>query len=340
MTVYLMFVLALLLSTNLLCKSESTKIGYAFASFLVFFFAAIRFDIGFDYDVYYNMLDGPIWAGLIRFEPLSLVVALPAIYWESPYVFFILSSFVIYYFVSRAFKKYSFSPALSLIIYVGIFYLISLSVIRQALAISICLFAYKYLIRKSFFKFFLCIALATLFHYSAAVSLLIYLVYHYMKPKYLIIILVIVGMLKPLVFSLLIRTGMYVSYLEDSDLVSGGSLTRILYILILLSYFLIIKRRAFTIEEKKILSVLIIGTFLPFFFGSIGERIGYYFLIYHCYAIPLFLVGKKAYKKKLYALLFSAYFLMMVGYTSMLYGNASPYTPYQTIFNVEKIEFR
>lgn len=340
MVIYLIFVLALLVLTNLLSKSESTKIGYALASFLVISFAAIRFDVGFDYDVYYNMLDGPIWAGLIRFEPLSLLVALPAIYWENPYVFFILSSLIIYYFASRAFKKYSASPALSLIIYVGIFYLISLSIIRQALAISICLYAYKYLIRKSFLKFFLCIVLATLFHYSAAASLLIYFVYHYMRPKYLVIVLVIVGILKPLVFSLLIRTGMYVAYLEDPNLVTGGAFTRILYVLIFLSFFLIIKQRSFTIEEKKMLSVLMVGTFLPFFFGGIGERICYYFLIYHCYAIPLFLVGKKAYKKILYALLFSAYFLMMVGYTSVIYGDTAPYTPYQTIFNVTNIEFR
>lgn len=340
MVVYLIFILSILILTNLLLNKETTKIGYFFSSFLVFIFAAIRFDIGFDYDVYYRIIDGPILAGLEKFEPLSLILILPAINFRNPYIFFIISSFIIYWLASYAFKKNSTIPALSLIIYIGLFYLTSLSIVRQAIALSVCLYAYKYITRKSFIKYCILILISTLFHYSAAISVIIYFIYHYTNIKLIFITLIATCILSPFVFSLMISTGMYTAYLEDTDLVTSGKLTRFVYLVIFISYFTFLKRSLFTSEEKKMLSILMVGTFIPFFLGGIGERVSYYFLIYHCYAIPLFLKGQKKYKRKLYALVFSAYFLTMIGYTSILYDKESPYIPYRTIFHNSNIEFR
>lgn len=68
--------------------------------------------------------------------------------------------------------KYSNAPGLSFIMYYSLgFYTNTMNNIRQSLAISICCFAVPFILDKQYRKFILLVAIATMFHYSAALFL-------------------------------------------------------------------------------------------------------------------------------------------------------------------------
>ena len=213
--------LLLTFTKSLDIKSNSNGFGYILASCILLIIAVIRFDVGWDYRSYYTILDEKILAGYIRFEPLCLLLSLIAMHFEMPELFFILSSIIIYTTTFIAFKKFSVSPSLSLIVYLGLFYLISLSIIRQALAISICLYAYKYVISRNFRKFILCIIIATLFHYSAIISLIIYPIFHKYKIKTVIIFLIIAIFSRNIFFFILGYFNLFTAYLDKLNDIEG-----------------------------------------------------------------------------------------------------------------------
>lgn len=341
MLFYVNLILIVIILTKLFTVKASEGTGYYIAALLLTFIACFRFDVGWDYVNYYNIIDEKRLAALIRFEPLSLMVSLPAILTDSPYLFFILSGGIIYPLTFYALKKNSVSPAVSLIVYMGLFYLISFSIVRQSMALGICFYAFKYIKNRRFYKYLVAIIIATLFHYSAIVSLIIYPIYHWIKLKYLIILLFVGLLFRNLFFGILANYGLYDDYLLKLNDIEGGSLTKYFNLLLFFSFFILIKIKSYKIEEKKILSIIVVGLFAPYYLGNaMGERIGYYFLIYYCYAIPLLLQGKMLYKRNLYTLIFSTYFLAMIYFTSNISGQKSAYTPYRTIFNVSRVEFK
>lgn len=330
-----------LVLTNPFSANKSNKIGFLFVSCLLTGVAAFRFDIGWDYVSYYNILDNVILAGLIRFEPFSLALCLPAIWLDNPFFFFISTSCIIYPLTFYSFRKLSVSPALSLIIYLGLFYLVSCSIVRQALAVSICLYAYKYLQSSSFKKYCFCILLATLFHYSAAVSLIIYPIYRKGNFKFIVVLLFAVFLLKNVLFWILSQYGLYTDYLDKLNEIAGGGFTRFFNWFVFISFFLCIKKDKYDLQEKRLLSIVIVGLMCPFMFGTnLGERLGYYFILYYCYLIPILLQNKMYYKRCGYVFLFISYFLVTIYYTSNIPGQKSVYVPYKTIFQVTNVTFR
>lgn len=337
MLFYIVLILVILLLTNAFGIKTNDKAGYILSSIFITGIASIRFDIGWDYMTYFELIDGSTNTGFMRFEPLSLLLALLAKLANNTFLFFTFSSCIIYPLAFYSFKKYSVSPTLSLIIYIGIFFLTSCSIVRQALAVSCSLYAYKYILKKSFIKYTLCILIATLFHYSAITALVIYPIYHYFKFKYLVYILFFLLICRSLLFSVMIRYGIYEEYLVALGDYDSGNLVKIFNLIIFLSFFLIIKKSGYNIIEKKTMSIILVGLFTPYLFGAaLGERIGYYFLIYYCYLIPLLLQNKYIYKRYIYVCVFSLYFLTMIFYASNIEGQKSPYIPYKTIFNISR----
>ncbi len=66
-------------------------------------------------------------------------------------------------------------PWLSLFLFVGMgFYTISLSMLRQAIAITLTLWSIQYVEKRSFIKFFGVVFIAILFHYTAIIFLILY----------------------------------------------------------------------------------------------------------------------------------------------------------------------
>lgn len=333
----------LLLFIVLFCCANNSKLGYRFAATLLVVVAAVRYDVGADYSQYHYIIDSfikeqkvPMW------EPLtSYVFVLPSILFKSVNLFFVLTSLFIYSLAFYSFRKYSFIPSLSLIIYLSLFYLISCSIIRQAIAVSICLYAYKYILAENLKKYVMTILIATLFHYSAIVSIAIYYIYRKGNILRTLVILLTILLLKNLIIAGLTNLGWYTSYLDRLNDIASGRFTFLFYVLIFLSPFYLIKFKQYTKQEKGLLSIILSGVFCQIIFGTaMGERLAYYFLIYLCYAIPLLLRNKASYKKYIYIFIFSVYFILTIYVTSNIKGVSAAYVPYRTFFNSEKIELR
>jgi hypothetical protein len=304
--------------------------------------AIIRFDVGWDYAGYYSSIQNPSHYNNTRYEPLSRLFVNIALYFDSPPLLFVLYGIPTYLLVYLSFRKYSANIGLSMIIYIGLFYLISFSVIRQALAMAICFFSYKYLQRKLFLKYSLCILLATLFHYSAIISLFIYYIYHYnskLKSVFLLICFTLLS--RELLFYIIEKYTIFGGYIDILFVLQGGSLTRIFYILLFISLPLLTKYKNYSEEEKSLLSVIFYGLAIPFILGSaMGERLIGYFILYFCFIIPSLLYSLKFIKTVIYYMIFNVYFLLTIYISSNIPGQKSPYTPYQTIFNNEQRIFK
>lgn len=142
------------------------------------FFSGLRFFVGNDYFGYVTQFY------LIKTYEENVVFLEPGYYWLnllfsfSPigywYVFFIATA-ISYFFIL---KQLCYENILKW----GVFFLVTLGcliwmndIIRQGIAFSIFIYALRYMEKGNFYKYFACISIAFLFHYSAVVLLLFYL---------------------------------------------------------------------------------------------------------------------------------------------------------------------
>lgn len=304
-----------------------------FAIFIITVFSVIRYDIGFDYQTYFNFIESGNEERIEKFEPLSYCLMYLARMTEYPPMVFILFGVLTYWFMYKGIAKNSVNFGLSIVIYISLFYLFSLGAIRQALAMSVCIFNYTYLRERKWKAFVFYAIIATLIHYSGAISFFIYPIYHRLKFKYLIIGSILFFILKEVVVYLIQTYTVYGAYLEDDSAASGGRLKQVFYLFIFFSIFFIIKNKNFTIEETKLLKLGYLSLLFPLYFGTaVGDRVSNNLYIYYCFLLPLLLQNKFRYKRIIYNTVFIFYFLFYIFYTSYGTGNVAAYLPYKTIF--------
>lgn len=161
-------------------KDLSVRVVLKTMVFLLLFLpAAIRYDIGTDYknyvSLYQRILSGQEIKQEIGWKILNNFVILSdlGIQW-----IFIISSFLIYLFLFNAPKKTFF-------ICISIFYLylytFSYTGLRNAISISLFIFAYFEMIKEKHINSILCLMLACLFHGSAYLYIPVYLLMRFVK---------------------------------------------------------------------------------------------------------------------------------------------------------------
>ena len=329
MFVYLIFTLAIL--TLVYCPRN--KITIPFAILIIISFSIFRYDIGFDYQAYFRFISMNDDAGIEKFEPISYGLMFLARWIGYPPAVFMIFGIPTYLFMYNGIKKNSVNIGFSIVIYLSLFYLFSMGAIRQALAMSVCIYNYTNLRQKDWKRFVIYVLVATLIHYSAIITIVLYPVYHILKFKILITIGVISFFVKQVVIYLIVNYTVYGSYLDETVSISGGRFKQLFYIFLFLSIFLIIKRKYFSQEETNLLKILFVSLLFPLYFGTaLGDRISNNLYIYYCFLFPLLLQNKYWYKRILYNCIFLFYFLFYIYYTSYGTGNAAPYLPYKTIF--------
>jgi hypothetical protein len=197
--------------------------------------------------------------------------------------------------VSIFIYKYSDEPSFSFFALLPFsFFYFSMTGLRQTIAISILLFAYKYIKEKRLIKFLIIVGIASLFHITALVFILAYFVaYRKINYKYLlsltIFILIIyvfrVSFIQYILDNIFIHRGRYYS-VTPSD---AGIPTLITYVTIFIAG-LIFKKNVLKWDEKSniLYNMLILGivfqmlvTVNPNIF-----RISMYFNIYNIIFIP------------------------------------------------------
>lgn len=301
---------------------------------LLFLISAFRFDVGYDYFAYYEMITDISDDSVERFEPLSYLFILIARYFDAPYLLFILFA-VPTYLPVFGFCKRTGHPQLAFWIFVFFFWLSSFGVIRQAAAMGIILIAFQALFERKFKRYLLLCILASLFHMTALVMLPIYFVYHYCSWKTTLLIMIISLVSLKAIFAVFIENGLYVNYLLGNVEYEGGTLIRFFYIglymfMLCLSYA---NKTLHYLKEKFV--VLLPSFFFPFILGgAIGGRLSLYFYLFFIYLIPIVLShsGKKI--RIAVMSILCLYFFMLL-YVSAQNSTRSPYVPYQHIFEVD-----
>lgn len=336
-----MFYLLFLLIIGILLHIYSKK-GYQFkfakrtSTVIIILVVICRYDIGYDYHTYYKLIEEQN-RELIEFlfSPLSAFLADIAIYFNTPHLIFILFGLPTFIFTFLCLDRYTRNYSLSVFIFICLFLFSFLSIIRQALAISICFYAYRYIVDRKLLKYIVLVVLASLFHSSALVALCLYWLPGF-KIKTLIVLSVLFLIAKTLLLNFLLSFELYTAYLSEDGMVpKGGIFIQYFYMLLLLFCYLIRNNKKQDANDD-LFKIVFVGTVLVLIFGPhLGDRIAQYFYIYYTILIPSILYTQpykyRIYFTKLFYFLFIMYFCLMLSFP-FIKGTHSFYIPYKTIF--------
>lgn len=159
----------------------------------ILLFVGLRFNTGSDWSIYLDNFN-KVATGSVEenWEP-GFLWSMELVYmlFKNYYAFQFLATFLLLYSLNDFFSKYSPYPICSLALFVFMFFTeIFMSQVRQSMALAIILLGSKYLFNKNFYKFLLVVLLACMFHISAVVALLLYLL-HIQIGKFTSILLVL-----------------------------------------------------------------------------------------------------------------------------------------------------
>lgn len=315
-------------------KSRKFKYGIEAAFIVLATFVALRYNWGNDYagyledfhrinsylqksDAYLDTHSELGWIFLNRlFKPIG--------FFGFTIVLTFFEYYVLYRFVKRYVSKEWYWLALFVFVFNSAFMLVTSSMMRQFLAMTIVLIAIDFIISKKWYIALLIIYLASLFHTSAIVllpfSFFGFLNFNLSRKRVLVIfccylffyffseILFENTLLKFLEIEPLKRYQVYVSY---EPIQTGGSGLGVIYFTILL-FFLLLNHK----NQIPSVGLIFLLYFLSFFFymfeniAPIAGRLGYYFSILQIVVYPWLF---KTMKKDIwYYLLFSGLIIIII----------------------------
>lgn len=320
------------------------KMAYLYIEVFLIIIAVLRFDVGFDFKNYYNLivfnyLDNEVK----RFELIPRVLLNVAYKRKSPVLFFITCGIPTYVLIFKAIKENSVSRYESFLIYICVFFLESLGTVRQWLAMAVLFYAFKYLRKKKYYSYILCCIIAFYCHKSSIIaSLFIFLIYNYggIKLYYpLCFGLIFLGKRLLLLTEKIGVLGSYTYYLRVFDKMqnTGGEKTKYFFLLIWFFCYFFHKKIPNNLYIKKILRICAFGLIFPFILGGhLGSRLGEYFYVYLIFLIPEVVEGNDFIRqyRKIFMIIFYLYFVFFLYTNHKNSGNA--YIPYR-FYPLEKV---
>jgi len=317
-------------------------LGYA-ALFVILLFLSMRDGVGYDYEAYYNVYYwGEEWIDKVwGAEPLNGFIYKIFIPYDCPgcvIAFYGIITCVLFYCVIL---KYSKNLGASLLLFVAypLFFLYSMSVIRQFLAVGIVFYGYKYIRDRNFVRYLLVVFIASLIHNTAIYLIVLYFVYQWRLSDLLIIVLYLLSLfLSDSVFALFshFEIPVYGKYvLESVGYGLGGEKLQLLTNILFVVLFFI--RRTYIFNEDDeffffafFLGVIIYNLLQPF--GHAGVRFHLYFGVYLMLLVPSVL---KLFGPGYLVRFFYVFFLFLL-YVTFLYIDyisldGSGYFPYKII---------
>lgn len=296
------------------------KIAYWYFFCIIAILTCFRYNVGFDYPQYYNyLIDKDNKWPVENFELIPRFILIIARYLDAPWLFFTIIGFFILFFIFKTIEDFSYEVYPSLIIFLTLFYLTSLSSVRQWLAISIIFYSYRFIKRRKFLYFLLCVAVAGNCHTTAYLSILIYFIYNNVSSKIIIFLSLLTKIFSKKIINIILvlfDLGKYQSYIENTVL-SGTGATKVNYVYYILIFFNLflyfyLKIWKSSKEEEALISVTTFGVFFPSIFGtSTGLRISYYFYIFLILLEP-FMIAHIKEKNIKYLFLFLFYFFYLL----------------------------
>lgn len=161
-------------------SNKQLTIQHYLALVLICFVVAFRYNVGTDwanYVMWFNEIDrNPS----MKFESQKSELGY---FWLTKLIVFIGGSYHMLFFVVAAiswaflFKSLHCKvvPFLLYFLFTDEYFFSSMNIVRQFLALSIFVYSVKFLAERNFFKYLLWISVATFFHYSASVLIILYL---------------------------------------------------------------------------------------------------------------------------------------------------------------------
>lgn len=329
--------------------SMNNKIGREHSALTAFFsaipmivMAAIRYDVGVDYLFtyvpYFQAVDNQMLSADSLMERLFHLVNLLASKESLDYVFVFGICAVVFFLAcySQIFRDSPY-PAYSIFLLVGMnFIFVSFNAVRQMVGCSILLFSLRYVLEKKPVRFYLCVILATLFHTTCLVFLLVYPFCRIkVTPIYAFLLTGIVLLSRPIlvpVIKMIILQTPYASYFN-----SAFNTGKVAYVsLAIYSSIFLFESLLFCDREDYILyyNLQMISVWVTAFTGHIVLmlRILWIFGLSSVISLPLALANIKNQRDRLFimagiATLFILYTIYTVGLQ-----NSNGVLPYKTIF--------
>ena len=291
-----------LFAFSLFALYQNSKVSWAYwgGVTILCLLSALRFDVGQDFYQFYT-IEVPPWdelsilASARDFDRFGLSVKL--LYLISEWIgwrqlIFVATSVLIYFSFGVGIKRHSENVVLSWAFFVGFMMVQSFNMIWQMSAMGIVFLSIESIFKQRPLRFLLLMLLAVSFHTSAVVAALIYPVYHWIAGRWIVVVGSLMIVFVQAIFSFIAALGLYASYLEELDNYPGGEKLKYLYPLLMGSLIVIGRLFGETTDDKndaktgsvvpgKLLAVVLVGLFPPFYFGaSLGNRVGFYFLIF------------------------------------------------------------
>lgn len=192
-------------------------------------------------------------------------------------------------------KRYSIVPVLSVFVFYVVFWFQSFYVLRQYLAIAMCLYALPFVFQRNLKGFAIVMAFAFTIHQSCIVFVPVYFLYNYrikMNVKYTIIFLVacvalLVTMKALMQFSLGFLVG-YDSYLDEELESDGNFKMALVYIFFFACYSVFAYKEKESLEENLFFKMLGIAIMLQIAGTSfvLMQRLNLYYAISLLIVIP------------------------------------------------------
>lgn len=271
-----------------LSKQNALKLIFVFLSYIpLTFISAMRYDVGTDYFsyqyIYMGMVDTERYEfGFMLFNGILKRIS------SFPQTFFIVSSIFICVIYITSIYKYSIDPSFSILLFlINRDYTESFNTIRMYMAIMITMFAIQYIKQKRIIPVLIITIIAMLFHISAAILLVLFVLYFIdLTPRKGLIIAIFVLIFSNLIFNIVKwLTISYTNrqiYFDDQTLIKRVNFSWTDF-LIYLSFFILISCIYKDIKNNKNIKLLyaasltgmIIALSGSFFAGTL-IRMAYY----------------------------------------------------------------
>lgn len=276
---------------------------YGMAALVLILVSGLRYYVGTDYISYINIFNEASMYSLDTMLSTRIEVGyvilnkLLAMIFTSPYVaIFVTSAIIVIFIFMGAHKliKNKNNLPYSILIFMLTLYPQSFNMVRQAMAIAICFYAYSFLFERKPIKYILFILLATSFHSSAILCLPLYFLYSKKSDKkklrnIVLIIFLIVILNFNIIIWLFNNVSIFSKYLAYLDVQIGSINIVNLITVIPICLLLIIFYKALVAKDDR-LGLLIYFIFYATILSQFASYIMYFDRIALYFSVAAYIV--------------------------------------------------
>ncbi|UOQ50326.1 EpsG family protein [Gracilibacillus caseinilyticus] len=322
-----------------------------FVSLIPTLIAGLRYGVGTDYFNYWDMF---YWYNDLSLKELlinenerffKLVIIISDFLFQNPIWMFVLSHFITMMFLLAAVTTYKnkFSYSFSLFIFFMSFWSFSLNITRQFIAVTIVLFAIKYILRRSFVKYVIFILIATQFHMSAIICIIFYFL-NFKKStliQYLYYLMIIfTPIVLPFLIILISKIPLFQEYTTTYELGNPFQIDFIysaktfFWFLILVGPIIFYKNGVVNQKYNVLFNILILELPLVYMgnFNLFANRLALFPQIIQIIIIPLVISSIKNPKEKRLVFVYYCILYLFIYLQRFVFSNQGDIFPYISIF--------